>query len=217
MRSLLGGAAGLLALLTAVSCSRSDIRTTRIRVPAMADARAVRVVTNAVLNELDGRTDMFQHGCDVDLSRKLVFYHESEALRSPAYQRNILARIRELGYEARIAAVGPSELPPCPTNRGPLRVWPNRHTLVLSIPGMKCARDANVVVDAIAYARLGGEDPRIVVNPASRSLSITYNARGLAAKNLELAVACVGYEANDVPADVGQDGSIPHGWFKAAS
>ncbi|OQW94818.1 MAG: hypothetical protein BWK77_08485 [Verrucomicrobia bacterium A1] len=205
---------GLLSVITAVSCSRSDVRTTAIHVPAMADATTVRIVTNAVLNELDGRTEMFQHGGDIELSKGLVFYHENERLRLPAYQRQILACIRQVGYEGGVLDVRASALPPYPSSRGPLQFWPDRHTLVLSVPGMKTARDANVVLDAIAYARIGGDDPRIVVDPALRSVRVTYNALVVARKNFEHAVACAGYDANEVPADLGGPDAMPRGWWQ---
>jgi len=199
-------------VLAAVSCRRSDIRTAVIDVPQMADSRAIRIVTNAALDEVVGQYDDTQNRCEIDLSKGIVLYHESQNLQSPAYQRLIEARIREVGFEVRVVG---SRLNPPPlvlTDDGPIQLWPNRFTAVIMVPDMKTATDANIVVDAIAYARIGGDDPRVVVKRDSRRVIATYESIRLSFSNIEYAIACVGFDANTVPANLGREDSIPHGW-----
>jgi len=72
--------------------------------------------------------------------------------------------------------------------------------------------DANIVVDAISYARIGSDNPRVSTDADSRQVTATYNALYLADKNIEHAIACVGFDANTVPARLGEKDSVPHGW-----
>ena len=72
--------------------------------------------------------------------------------------------------------------------------------------------DANIVVHAIAYARLGRDDPRVEVRPNSRSVVVQYESLQLALKNIEYAIASVGFDANDVPARLGRRDAFAHGW-----
>ena len=199
-------------LLAAVSCRRSDMRTAVVDVPQMSDATSVRIVTNAALDEVVGQYDGIQNQYEVDLTKKLVLYHESQRLLSPEYQRQIEARISEVGFKARVLNARLNPPPPVPTIDGPVQMCPNRFTAVISVPDMISNTDANVVVDAIAFARLGGDDPRIVVSQEARRLAIRYESLHLSLKNIEYAVACVGFDANNVPARLGRDDSIPHGW-----
>jgi hypothetical protein len=178
----------------------------------MRDAKTVRIATNAALAEVVGEYDGIRNGCNVDLSRKLILYHESNRLLSREYQRRIEARISEIGFGARVTTVGRNPSPPVQTVDGPVQMWPNRFTAVISVPDMVSNTDANIVVDAIAYARIGGDDPRVSVNCQSRRVVARYESLHLSLKNIEYAIACVGFDANGVRARLGQKDSIPHGW-----
>jgi hypothetical protein len=201
----------VLAILT--SCRQSDLHTTVISVPGMSDALAVRIVTNAALDQVVGRYDGIQNETQIDLAKGVVLYHETARLADTAYQRKIEARTAEVGFPGRILAVGLNPPKPVPTVDGPKQMWPNRVTAVIHVPNMKTARDANIVVSAIAYARLGGDSPRVHADAASRSLRVTYQGLFLSLKNIEQAIACAGYAANNTPAMLGQPDSPPEGWL----
>jgi hypothetical protein len=188
------------------------MRTAVIDVPQMSDATSVRIVTNAALDEVLGQYDGIQNQYEIDMTRKLVLYHESQRLLSPEYQRRIEARISEVGFKARVLDARLHPPPPVATVDGPVQMWPNRFTAVISVPDMTSNTDANVVVDAITFARLGGDDPRVVASQDARRLAIRYESLHLSLKNIEYAVACVGFAANNIPARLGRDDSIPHGW-----
>ena len=202
-------AAGWLAV---VSCRQSDIRTAVIDVPQMSRDRSIRIVTNAALDEVIGRYDGKRNDYEIDLSNRTVLYHEGQRLLSPDYQRHIEARIREVGFDARVIRVGLTPPAPVPTHDGPVQMWPDRWTAVIEVREMASNTDANIVVDAIAYARLGREDPRIVVRPDSRQVVATYESLRLSEKNIECAIASAGFDANATPANLGAPDSLPHGW-----
>ena len=200
------------AVLAAISCRRSDIRTAAVDVPDMSDARSIRIVTNAALAEVVGEYDGIQSAYEIDLSRKLVLYHESHRLLSPEYQRRIEGRIAEVGFAARVMGARHNPPPPVPTSDGPAQMWPGRFTAVISVRGMKTNTDANVIVDAIAYARVGRDDPRVTVRPGSRRIVATYESLCLSLENIEHAIACAGFDANTTLARLGAEDCLPHGW-----
>lgn len=152
------------------------MRTVTVSVPEMADQRAIRIVTNAALDEVIGRYDGTQHDYEVDLAKRVVLYHEGPGLRSRDYQRKIEARIQEVGLDARVVEVRLNPPVPVPTANGPFQAWPDRFTAVISVPAMTGAMDANIVVDAIAYARLGKDDPRVWARRHPRSVVVTYDS-----------------------------------------
>jgi len=107
------------AIVAVVSCRRSEIRVALIDVPEMSGDRDIRIVTNAALDEVVGQYDGIHNECQVDLTRKIVLYHESQRLLSPAYQRRIEARIAEAGFKARVTNAGLNPPAPVPTVEGP--------------------------------------------------------------------------------------------------
>jgi hypothetical protein len=199
-------------ILASVSCRQSEVRTVTIHVPQMSDAAAVRIVTNAALDEIYGRNDGVRSDYEVDLSRKILLYHESQSLLAPSYQRRIEARIAEVGYPCKVTKVRLNPPALVPTLEGPVQTWPDRYTAVISVPGMTSNKDANIVVDAIAYARLGADDSRLSVSGTDRRVVAIYDSMRLSRKNIEYAIACSGYDANDVPARLGAADAMPHGW-----
>jgi hypothetical protein len=204
---------GLVAGIAGVICApRSDVVTAVVRVPRMAGDQAVRIVTNAALDEIVGRYDGTQNDCEIDLSRSILLYHESPKLLAPAYQRRIVACLREVGFAAQVAGARLNPPAAVPTVYGPIQLWPDRFTAVISVPAMRSHTDANIVANAIAYARLGKDDPRLSVDRKTRTLTATYNSLQLALKNIEVAIACAGFEANDIPANLGAADAVPHGW-----
>jgi len=199
-------------LAVAVSCRRSDTRAVVIRVPGMADARGIRIATNAALDQVVGQFDGVKHDCEVDMQKRIVLYHESRALLLGSYQRRIESRIRDVGFAARVVAAGPNPSPVIETKDGPFREWPDRFTVAIRAPGMKTHTDANVIVDAIAWARTG-DDARIVVDSRARTIAVTYNSVLVSRKNIECAIAAVGLNANEIPARLGEPDALPHGWL----
>jgi len=65
----------------------------------------------------------------------------------------------------------------------------NRYTAVISVPEMTSNTDGNIIVNAISYARIGRDDPRISVMRVDRRVIATYESLQLANKNIEYAVA----------------------------
>ena len=102
------------------------------------------------------------------------------------------------------------------TERGPRRLWPDRITAVIAVPEMRSNTDANIVVDAIAYARIGSDNPRVTADKESRRLLAVYESTSICLKYIEHAIACAGYAANDVLPNLGADDAIPHGWTPVA-
>ncbi|MBT7067587.1 MAG: hypothetical protein HN919_14905 [Verrucomicrobia bacterium] len=201
-----------MAAVAAISCRRSDMRTAVVDVPGMSDAMDIRIVTNAALDQVVGQYDGVKSDYDVDLSRKIVLYHESRNLMSPAYQRKIVDRIAEVGFTAEVIKAGFNPPSPVDTIDGPHCTWPRRFTAVISVSDMASNTDANIVVDAIAYARLGCDDPRIVVDPQARRVVALYESMRLSLKAIEYSIACVGYDANSIPSQQGRADAVPHGW-----
>jgi len=200
-------------LVTTVSCRRSDVRTDEIVVPRMLSERDVRIVTNAVLDATSELSQAVRNDCEVDVSKRLVFYHEGPRLELPLYQALLLARLNEVGFaEARILKVALNPPPLADTVDGPYQDWADRHSAVIHVPGMSDVTAANRVVDALAYARLGRDDPRIQVDRMSRTLTVLYEGLRAARSNLEHAIACAGYAANDVPARLGGTDAAPDHW-----
>ena len=201
--------------LALFACRRTDPRSTTIHVPDMTGERDVRIVTNAVVNEIWSRLAGPRSDYEVDLGKGIVLCHESSRLMSKPFQRHIEARIREVGFEAHVMGVGHNPPPPIDVgpDRPPLYPWPDRFTAVIRVPGMTTTRAANRVVDAIAFARVGRESEHVTIDRIARSVIVTrYESTLLALKDIEHAVACAGYTANDVPPDVGKAHPPPHGW-----
>ncbi len=72
--------------------------------------------------------------------------------------------------------------------------WPDRHTLVVRIPELKSRLDANRVVDALAYGRVGGRLDRLHVDPVARTVSVaTQNRRVSTGNNFAFRIATAGY------------------------
>ncbi len=199
-----------LGVLATVSCNRSDIKTMTVKVPQMTTARDVRIVTNAALNEVVGIYERIPSTYEVDLSKKLVIYTETQRLRDSAYLNRIKSRMAEVGFKGHVQSVKYN--PPVQLANGMVEGWYGRHTAVISVPDMVTKTDANIVVDAITYARMGSDDPRVSTDAGRRRVTATYNALYLARKNVEQAIACVGCDADKVPARLGGKDSVPHGW-----
>lgn len=192
---------------------RADARTVVVSVPEMAGERDVRIVTNAALDEIRGRYDGVLHEYRVDLERKVLLYHEGPRLLQPGYQREIEARIREIGQGARIVQVAANPHPPLHNTRGETMAWwTDRVTAVIALPDLGTRTDANRIVDAIARARTGDDPAHIVPDRGARTLTVTFDALKLAPVNLEHAIACSGYAANGSPARLGRSDALAHGW-----
>lgn len=206
------GFAVAVCLLGVVSCRQSQLKTVSVAVPAMDDDRAVRIVTNAALDEVVGHYDGRMHDCEIDLANGLVYYHENARLMSADYCRSIVACIRQIGCGARIVKVTHNPPAPTPTVDGPCQEWPERFTAVIEVSGMTSRTIANRVADAIAFARLGGDSPRVVTDRGNRRIDATYESLLLCQRNIEHAIACAGFAANGVPACLGMADAVPHGW-----
>jgi hypothetical protein len=201
----------VLGVATAISCRQTDPRVAVVEVPQMADERAVRIVTNAALDEVVGSYDGILHDFEVDLTRKALLYHEGPRLLTAEYRARIEARIGEVGFPGRVMEARRNPPAPTQTDKGMVQTWPDRCTAVLVIPTLRNNADVNIVVDAIAYARFG-DDPRVAVQRQTRRLTAIYDSMRLSLSSLEHAIACVGYDANDTPARLGRADAVPHGW-----
>jgi len=178
----------------------------------MDDATDVRIVTNATLNEIAGRLSG-RHDVEIDVPHGRILYHESQNLLSPEYRNRIVACIRQVGYDARFVSVRLNPPPPVPTVDGPFQDWPDRFTADITVSGAATHADMNRIVDAIAYARLGRDDPRIDTDISTGSVTIrSFEGLALARSNIEFAIARAGFDANGVPANPGGPDAAPVLW-----
>lgn len=178
--------------------SHEDIQTRILRVPGMTTPLQARVATNSVLHQVTASEKEFGNdraNCEIDLDRHRVFYHDGVRLRHADYNRRIVAAIRQIGYPIQMASVRPNPRPAF-HQREPypvwLEPWPDRHTLVLDIPDMTTIRDANIVVDAIAFARAGGDIPHVVPSLATRTITVTFDSMKVDERRLVAAIENVG-------------------------
>jgi len=210
---------GLLILSASeVTRHREDERTIRVAVPQMASDRDVRIVTNAALDEIRGRYDGIRHEYQVDHRHHAVIYHEGQRLFDPAFRAHVEARIREIGFDGRFTRVAANPQPVLRNKKGEeFNNWPDRVTAVISVPGMKDNTDANRIVSAISLAR-GGDDPQHVrLDRENRTFTISFNGLLTAPRNIQHAIACSGFAANEVPARLGEGDAIAYGWTPVAA
>lgn len=206
----------LFVLLT--GCFRSDVAVLSLRVPDLATERDLVLVTNAAQSELMGEIAPCKHWCEIDLAGGLVRYYEGPRLRDPAYIRRLVSSLATAGYAAQVRGV---RFDPPPAIRvvnypHPVVEWPERHMVELAISEIKTRRDGNRVVDALAYARLGGRPEQLRVDPARRTVTISgQNRRQSASANYRFRIASAGYAVDGWPADCGQPDPPARGWEPA--
>ena len=204
------------ALLVLAACFRADFAPMTLRVPALATARDLVLVTNAAQHELMGDLPDAQHFCEVDLARSLVMYHETPLLRDPAYVRRLMGALEQAGYPARVVSLQHVPTPPIrvASEPQPVSTWPDRHLLVLEIPAMRAAVDANRVVDALAYGRLGRRPDGLIVDPAARTVSIAHqNRRSATPLNFAARIASAGYAVEGSAAMPAPASPVARGWW----
>lgn len=197
----------MFAILTS-ACFRSEIAELTIHVPRMESKRDARIVTNAAMEEVVGYLDGIRHEVEIDLENHRILYHESDQLLDPHYQAKIIGCLSEVGFAAEIVQAEFNPLAPIKLyNNTILNSWPDRFSSMISIPEMDSVTEANIAVDAIAYARIGGDDPRVFTDLARKEIRTVYDSVALSEKNVEEAIACTGYAANSIPPQ-----STPQGW-----
>ncbi len=196
------------------SCRRDAMQVVHIDVPDMNNERAVRIITNSVANEVVGQFDGYKKDYKADLKSGFFYYYESSLLKNASYQQSIVNSIRDVGLEAQVLHAWHCPPPPVKVKNhpDPVQIWGNRHALLLRIPAMKTAVDANRVVGAIAHARTGGNTRGIAVDRERRRLTVHFDAMRTEITNMEHAVACCGYRANSIPAKFGVDDAVPWCW-----
>lgn len=201
-------------MLACLSCRVSRPRDTSIDVPDMRDERDVRILTNAVADEVAGQLEGVKYTFEIDVEQRLVMYHESPKLLQPEYRSAIQQRLAEVGYASRLLQARHNPPPPVPVvnSATPIQTWPYRCTAVLHIPAMTTRKDANIVVDAIGYARRGRDPNGLTMNPDTGTMHVDYESMQLSIKNLEHAIAAVGYRANSLEALLGRDDAVADGW-----
>ena len=74
-------------------------------------------------------------------------------------------------------------------------------TVVVRVPDMRNRACVNIIVKALVKEAgvKGGKD--LMVDIDSRTLTVKYDSLFTAKKNVEYAIAAVGFSANDIPAD----------------
>jgi hypothetical protein len=209
-------------ILLAAACYRIESASTRIDVPGMRTALDVIQVTNAAQHELMAELGDVRHGCQVDLARSTLFYHEGPRLGDSRYRAYLRNRLAEAGYESVVLGFGAHPPPPLrvPGYPHPIIEWPDRHTLALHIPSMKRNVDANRISDALACARGGGRPAQLAVDSRRRQVQVRdYNLRVHTGRNFDFMIATAGFDANDWPANLGQPDPPGRGWvpFSLAS
>jgi len=196
------------------SCRRNAMQVVGIDVPDMDSERAVRIIANSVANEVVGQFDGRKKEYKADLQNGFFYYYEGPVLKDAAYRQSIVGSIRDVGFEAEVLHAWHCPPPPVNVNNHPepVQMWGNRHALLLRIPAMRTAVDANRIVGAIAHARTGGNMHGISVDRETRCLTVHFDAMRTQLTNMEHAVACCGYRANDIPASFGAADAIPWCW-----
>jgi|ETNmetMinimDraft_26_1059896.scaffolds.fasta_scaffold30785_1 hypothetical protein len=197
-----------------LSCRVSRPRETHIRVPDMQSERDVRIITNAVADEIAGQVEGTQYVFEIDVAQRLVMYHEGPNLLKAGYREAIRTRIAEVGYAARFLEARHNPPPPVRVANSPtpVQMWPYRCTAVLHIPEMASQTAANIIVDAIGYARRGRDPDALRPDPVNGMMHVDYESMQLSIKNLEHAIAAVGYRANALGANLGNKDAVADGW-----
>lgn len=200
IKSIAGSVVALLLILFTTGCFRAEVSEVAIHLPQMESERDSRIVTNAALDEVVGSLGSLKHEYEFDLNNHVMIYHESQQLMSPQYRDLLLASLKAVGLDAEIETAAFNPLPALRVpDGGIMNNWPDRFSARISIPEMDTIQEANIVVDALAFVRNGGDDPRVVPDPDNRKLDIVYDNVVLSLKNIEEAIACTGYSANGVP------------------
>jgi hypothetical protein len=91
-------------------------------------------------------------------------------------------------------------------------MWANTFSVRITVPGMQTKRDANAAVAAAWHALRGLDDGDIVLDRTARVATVYYESLSFSIKNLEVAIAGAGLQANDVPANLGAIDALPGGW-----
>lgn len=193
---------------------RDDARTLTLSVPQMTDDRTVRIITNSVLDQLIGDDREPTHLCEIELPQHRVIYHEGTNLGRADYHRRILECLAQVGHSARIVDVRHNPPALLPTRQGPQQTWPDRFTAILEVPSMQSVADANVVAQAISFARTGEDPQHLTVDRANRRLTVTYNGRQVGRINFEQAIACAGFAVNSEAARDRDDRTARLGWIE---
>ena len=210
IRNLITTTASFVAILLLTACFRSETGEVTVQVPQMESELDARIVTNAALDEVVGSLTGIQYDVEVDLQNHQLIYHEGGRLLDPRYRDGLISSLQAVGLEAHIVQarfnpIQPLRLP----NDEILNYWPTRCSALIAIPGMDTTTKANIAIDALAYVRNGGDDPRVITDRENREIRAVYNNVALSEKNLEEAIACIGYQANTCPPK-----DRPHGWSR---
>jgi copper chaperone CopZ len=81
-------------------------------------------------------------------------------------------------------------------------------TMPIHVPGMKSQACVELVKAAVA--RVPGVLPdKTTVDPATRTVYVTYESLGLSLKNIEFAIADAGFAANEIPAKPEAAAALP--------
>ena len=201
------------------SCFRPDTESVTIHVPEMQSERDVRIITNAVLYEIVGRPGgpvQQNFRTQIDLPQQYVMHHASSQMISGRYRAELAAQMKAAGYESSLLTTGRNPdktFRPNPAEP-PVNTWPGRHSAVFKVPEMRTVSDANKVHHALSrvYTEMG--IGLLEIDPAARKIHIRdYPARRTAIRNLEAAIANVGYAANDMPPYMGLPAAERKGWL----
>lgn len=200
MRLIIGILFGLSLALLNTACFRAETTEVSIHIPAMESDLDSRIATNAALDEVVGSLGSPKHEYEFDRNKHIVIYHEGRRLMTPLYQAQIVKSLKEVGFDARLEKAAFNPLPARRFSNGEIiNSWPDRFSVRISVPEMDTIQESNIVADALAFVRNGGDDPRVAPDPVQRRLNIVYDNVALSLKNIEEAIACTGYTANGVP------------------
>ena len=81
-------------------------------------------------------------------------------------------------------------------------------TFVVQLPGVRNEASAQRVRQALAPFKVIDSD-KLIFNFTAGTLSVTYDSMQLARKNIELAIAQAGFDANELPADPAARAALP--------
>ncbi len=188
----------LLLVCCVCSCRKKDVRVVRIRVPEMSNDRVATIVRNAL--ELELRRD--DQNFSANLKTGVATHTGRAVLASQPVQERIKAGIQKVGFAVESVTA----------KHKPNGNWRDRHVVSVRVPDMKDKRSANIVTAAIARAVKGKGNKNVVIDRDARIASVTYDSFKTSFKNLEHIVANSGFQANEVPANLGGKDALRHGW-----
>lgn len=86
-------------------------------------------------------------------------------------------------------------------------------TVTVSVPELRNKACAKVIGDSLSR-QMGVKPERLKFDLTSKTVDVTYDSLFVARKNIEFAIADVGFQANEVPANTNAAAALPPECFE---